>query len=143
MPVPRFQIIADINSENTIVTPAPEPTLSTNFTGSSETKPNKPGPIRSSAASPTPGKKQGGTDRNTLAEKASHGSSSYRSPRPRTNSLRKALTCAVRRRGETACQAYERRLIVLRSGSLLKYFLSAASKILSSGEANQKSVIDE
>ena len=38
--VPRFQIMAEISSENTIAKPAPVPTLITSSTGSSATIPN-------------------------------------------------------------------------------------------------------
>src|SRR6202012_5915159 len=42
--VPRFQMIADRRSENTIAKPAPEPTLMTSSTGSSATMPKATAP---------------------------------------------------------------------------------------------------
>src|SRR5665213_3803512 len=42
--VPRFQMIADSRSENTIAKPAPEPTLMTSSTGSNATMPKATAP---------------------------------------------------------------------------------------------------
>jgi hypothetical protein len=43
--VPTFQIIAEINSENTMAKPAPEPTFSTSSTGSNATTPKATKPL--------------------------------------------------------------------------------------------------
>ena len=42
--VPRFQMIAEISSANTMANPAPDPTLMTSSTGSSERMPNATAP---------------------------------------------------------------------------------------------------
>ena len=43
--VPRFQMIAEISSANTIANPAPDPTLTTSSTGSSAMMPNATAPV--------------------------------------------------------------------------------------------------
>src|ERR1700693_5002211 len=43
--VPTFQMIAEINSENTMAKPAPDPTLSTNSTGSNAIIPKATAPL--------------------------------------------------------------------------------------------------
>ena len=43
--VPTFQIMAETNSAKTIAKPAPDPTLSTNSTGSSASTPNATAPL--------------------------------------------------------------------------------------------------
>jgi hypothetical protein len=43
--VSTFQMIAEINSENTMAKPAPEPTFSTSSTGSSATTPKATRPL--------------------------------------------------------------------------------------------------
>src|ERR1700683_4426905 len=43
--VPRFQMMAAINSANTMAKPAPDPTLSTNSTGSNASTPNATAPL--------------------------------------------------------------------------------------------------
>src|SRR5579862_7398697 len=43
--VPRFQMIAEVSSAKTIANPAPEPTFSTNSTGSSASTPNATPPV--------------------------------------------------------------------------------------------------
>src|SRR6202011_3015339 len=43
--VPTFQMIAEINSAKTMANPAPEPTLSTNSTGSNATMPKATAPL--------------------------------------------------------------------------------------------------
>src|ERR1700693_3173199 len=43
--VPRFQTMAAIRSANTMANPAPDPTLSTNSTGSKESTPNATAPF--------------------------------------------------------------------------------------------------
>src|SRR5579862_634784 len=43
--VPRFQMIAENSSANTIANPAPEPTLSTNSTGRSASTPKATAPV--------------------------------------------------------------------------------------------------
>ena len=43
--VPRFQMIAEISSANTMAKPAPDPTLSTSSTGSSARTPNATAPL--------------------------------------------------------------------------------------------------
>jgi hypothetical protein len=43
--VPRFQMMAEISSANTMANPAPEPTLSTNSTGSNANMPNATVPV--------------------------------------------------------------------------------------------------
>ena len=46
--VPTFQMMAAINSANTMAKPALEPTCRINSTGSSETMPNATAPVESS-----------------------------------------------------------------------------------------------
>jgi hypothetical protein len=43
--VPRFQIIAEINSAKTIAKSAPDPTLKTSSTGKSDSTPNATAPL--------------------------------------------------------------------------------------------------